>query len=292
MKSDTEPPSDVARWVVVPMDQPPDGLKPLHTALDLAERIDAGVRLFSVVGSPEEAVGRQDVLQALADEIETVDATVVIGIGSDVECEILNATDENDIVCMATAASLLPHQGHFGSIAEAVVRMVQRPVVLLGPAADPSMSRGLGRIVVPVDGSVRSETAVEPAAALSRLLDIPLWVVTVVPLAQQRAAAAQLGREAAATESSYVRQLAKRAVSHGASEAQFEVLHMQDAAPAILDFAHPDGLVVMSTHGKTGLRRLFAGSVTTSVVARSTHPVIVLRPPDDLLASGAGPKPM
>ena len=74
---------------------------------------------------------------------------------------------------------------------------------------------------------------------------------------------------------------------HGCMEAslntQYDVLHGENPADSILDFASPDGVVVMTTHGRSGLARLFAGSTATSVVARSAHPVFVVRNKDDLV---------
>jgi len=37
-------------------------------------------------------------------------------------------------------------------------------------------------------------------------------------------------------------------------------------------------LIVMSTHGRTGLEQVMLGSVTAKVVARATCPVLSLRP--------------
>jgi universal stress protein A len=37
-------------------------------------------------------------------------------------------------------------------------------------------------------------------------------------------------------------------------------------------------LVVMSTHGRTGLEQIMLGSVTAKVVARATCPVLSIRP--------------
>ena len=54
----------------------------------------------------------------------------------------------------------------------------------------------------------------------------------------------------------------------------------RDAAQAIVDVArerHCD-LVVMGSHGRRGLSRLLAGSVTQEVLARSQLPVMVFRP--------------
>ncbi len=38
-------------------------------------------------------------------------------------------------------------------------------------------------------------------------------------------------------------------------------------------------LIVMSTHGRTGLEQIMLGSVTAKVVARATCPVLSIRPP-------------
>lgn len=54
----------------------------------------------------------------------------------------------------------------------------------------------------------------------------------------------------------------------------------RDAALAIVDVArerHCD-LIVMGSHGRRGLSRLLAGSVTQEVLARSQLPVMVFRP--------------
>ena len=277
--------AETARWLIVPVDDPSDANRSIDTAVQLASRIEGGVRLLSVVDEKDAVAERSAQLSGLAEQITGLATVVDVVLGSDVAGEIVAAAGPRDIVCMTTAASLLPHQGHFGSIAEDVVRRIDRPVVLLGPKADPSVSKGLNRVIVPVDTSARSEAAIKPAAALAGFLGLPLWIVTVISSGAQSAAAEALGSEAVVSESGYVRMLARNAALESDLETQFEVLHISDPAEAILDFAESDGLVVMSTHGKSGLARVFAGSVTTSVVARSTHPVVVLRPSAASLAS-------
>ncbi len=50
-----------------------------------------------------------------------------------------------------------------------------------------------------------------------------------------------------------------------------EILKAQDASPK-------PGLIVMGTHGKTGLDRLFLGSVAEEVIRHSTTPALILGP--------------
>lgn len=59
-----------------------------------------------------------------------------------------------------------------------------------------------------------------------------------------------------------------------------EVVVSSRTAQAIVEFASDHGvdLIVMSTHGRTGLRRMLMGSVAEYVVRKATCPVLTLRP--------------
>jgi nucleotide-binding universal stress UspA family protein len=60
-----------------------------------------------------------------------------------------------------------------------------------------------------------------------------------------------------------------------------ELLHVPDAHPAtaIIETAKSRGcdLIVMASHGRRGLRKLFLGSQTSEVLADGSLPVLVLR---------------
>ncbi len=62
---------------------------------------------------------------------------------------------------------------------------------------------------------------------------------------------------------------------------EIEAVHVADrrAAPAILDTAHKCGcdVIVMASHGRTGMSRVMLGSHTAEVLARADIPVIVFR---------------
>ncbi len=269
------------RWVMVPVDENGRGRRALGTATELASRLGTGVRLTTVVGDADDVAAAAEGLEKLAAPIAEVSTQVEVLVGRDAAEAIVEAAGSDAIVCMTTAASLLPHEGHFGSIAEEVVRNSANPVVLVGPKADPSLSSALTRIIVPVDGSQRSEAAVGPAGVLADLLDLPVWVVTVATAADERAFVAEMGTGAVAAESGYVRLVARGLHRDQGVDGEYDVLHGDHPADAILDFAHPDGLVVMTTHGRSGLARIFAGSIATAVVARSAHPVVVVHSADE-----------
>lgn len=68
-----------------------------------------------------------------------------------------------------------------------------------------------------------------------------------------------------------------------ASERQVEAtpLHVKDSHPAegILEAAKDSGadLIVMASHGRRGVKRLFLGSQASEVLAHTTIPVLILR---------------
>lgn len=66
-----------------------------------------------------------------------------------------------------------------------------------------------------------------------------------------------------------------------AVEAKTDLLHGSDPAAAILDRANrPDvDMIVMATHGRTGMKRWRLGSVAERVVRNATVPVMVVPPP-------------
>lgn len=186
---------------------------------------------------------------------------------------------------MATAASLLPHQGHIGSVAEDVIRKVRRPVALVGPKVERQPGSETERVVVPVDGSELSESALNVSADLAEILGVPLWIVSVVSHRAAAAFAAQVESPSSLVESSYVNRLARDLATQRNFAAEFDVLHGDDPTRAILDFTGDNGTVVMSTHGRSGLSRLFGGSVATGVVAHSKRAVFVWRPDESSLRS-------
>jgi nucleotide-binding universal stress UspA family protein len=144
-------------------------------------------------------------------------------------------------------------------------------------------------ILVPLDGSALSERALGPALAIGQqdgatvtLVRTPVAEVAIVPTVELFGnfslrgldeATAAAGREAA----SYLRQL-ERALARPAVTIRSEVVD-GDPAQAILTTAearHAD-LIVMSTHGYSGVTRWIMGSVTERVLAHARCPVLVIR---------------
>lgn len=264
------------KTLVVPLDGHDSSVRAVPVAGRLARRLDMGVRLLSVVDGADGIAERSARLADIAaSHLPDNDAGIQVVVANDAIQALAGAAEPDGLLCMATAASLRMHHAHFGSIAEGVARAVQRPLFVVGPRMLARPGESTQRVVVPIDGSELSEAALDVAADLAKRLSIQLWVVSVVtPKIDSTAGAAS----ASPGESNYVRNRADLIEERTGVDASFEVLH-GDPAEAIADFVADDGTAVMTTHGRSGLSRLFAGSVTTAVVARSRRAVMVLRPP-------------
>jgi nucleotide-binding universal stress UspA family protein len=262
--------------LLVPLDGHDSSIRAVPVAGRLARRLGMDIRLLSIVDGADGIAERSARLADIAAAyLPQTDAAIQVVVANDPVYTVTATAEPDGLLCMATAASLRMHHARFGSIAEGVARAIQRPLFLVGPRMLPRPGAPTQRVVVPIDGSELSEAALDVAADLAVRLSIPLWVVSVVtPKADSSAGPAS----ASPGESNYVRNRAKLIAERTGVDASFEVLH-GDPAEAIAGFVADDGTAVMTTHGRSGLSRLFAGSVTTAVVARSQRAVMVLRPP-------------
>ncbi len=158
-------------------------------------------------------------------------------------------------------------------------------------------------ILVPVDRSSCAETAVDCAAALAEQLDVPITLLHAweplyelgvvmgaatiatgegdIPLAQH------IAEEARKTLEHHQRRLAERQLTVHARLAEGPTKQVIEDAIATSEF----DLIVMGTHGRTGLSHVMMGSVAEWVVRTSTIPVITIRPDPDGAEGAAGDGP-
>jgi nucleotide-binding universal stress UspA family protein len=266
--------------LLVPIDERETSHRAVPVAGRLAKRLELPIQLFTRVETDAEAAAAGTELDRIAATyLGDNDVTTATIFGEDPVESIVSAAGETGIVCMGTAASVRFHDGHFGSVAEGVTRTVGRPLVLVGPEMERHPGTPTQKVVVPVDGSELSEAGIEVGGRLAKKFDVPLWLVTVVSPKQEAAALSELGPSVVAGESNYVHNLARDIRKAHTIDAEYEVLHHDHPAEAIVDFVGDDGTCVMTTHGRSGLGRLVAGSVATGVVAHSKRAVVVYRPP-------------
>lgn len=136
-------------------------------------------------------------------------------------------------------------------------------------------------IMVPLDGSELAERALTPAAELARDASATLVLVraTEAPVmfgADPTEAQVTVVREAEA----YLDNQARRLRREGIARVETAVWY-GPAAPSLVEAAgrRKVDLIVMSSHGRSGLGRLVLGSVAESVLRATTTSILLVRAP-------------
>lgn len=135
------------------------------------------------------------------------------------------------------------------------------------------------RILLPTDGSVSTDKAVDQALALAEISDASLHVLSVV---DQTTMPPDIRSEILGDELEAECRDAVTDVERTATEAGIDVeTSVQRGTPyeVILDYVdeHDIDCVVMGTHGRRGLDRYLLGSVTEKVIRLSNVPVLTVR---------------
>jgi nucleotide-binding universal stress UspA family protein len=143
------------------------------------------------------------------------------------------------------------------------------------------------RLLVAVDGSPYSEGALGVAAPLLRRTKAPvelLRLVSPLPLASPLRPL-RTGQEAEVEEQrtaagEYLRELgARHNESHGTEMEFTQHVHVADPGSGILDRAEEvqPSLIVMATHGRSGLSRWVRGSVAEKVLRQTRVPLFLVQ---------------
>jgi nucleotide-binding universal stress UspA family protein len=276
----------MASWaeapVVVPLDGRKGSVRAVPVAGRIARRLGNELRVVSVVAKFEDRESRTQWLSDVVSEhLGDDEFTMAVAVASEPSSEIAEIAEPGDLVCMATAGSVRFHNGHWGSVAEEVARALRRPMLMVGPNVDPDPGQPTQRVIAPMDGSHHAEAAADPAAELAAVLEVPLWLVEVVSPGAQAAEAAHHSGVVAGLEERYVAELQERLARIVDIEIHHTVIQSENPHRAISEFVGNDGTAVMSTRGRSGPTRVFAGSVTAGVVAHSRRAVVVIRPDHD-----------
>lgn len=136
------------------------------------------------------------------------------------------------------------------------------------------------RILVPLDGSVRAEVAIEHGVALAKQFEGSLTLLRAIELVPESLTASdvidKIREEQIRSARSYLDQVSRRA-AQGSAHVDTVVLP-GDPARTILNFAREKDVdvIVINSHGSGGLTGYVFGSVAEKVVRGATCPVLVL----------------
>lgn len=202
---------------------------------------------------------------------------------------ILNYADEQDIdvIVMGTHGRRGVRRMLLGSVAEEVVRRADCPVLtvrgLPDGTSDPSVA--VRSILVPIDFSIHSREALrsarELAAHFGARLDLLHIVEERLPPAYYVGGIGSIYDIDPDIEDKARDKMKSFYLETGGAAVQEVAYHAEPGQPAkhIAEFAGEEDadLIVMSTHGLTGLEHFFMGSVAEKVVRRAPVPVFTIK---------------
>ncbi|MCB0373394.1 MAG: universal stress protein [Muricauda sp.] len=138
------------------------------------------------------------------------------------------------------------------------------------------------KILVPVDFSEFSEYALEVAAQLAKKHEAGIIILHMIGLSDSVLANSEIAEE---QEARYYLKMAKEKIKEFTEKAYLEEISVEAIIQNYKEFtevnkvAHEQDcdLVVMGSHGSSGLSELFVGSNTEKVVRTSDVPVLVVK---------------
>jgi nucleotide-binding universal stress UspA family protein len=238
----------------------------------------------------EDAILRNNAMQYLEDQ-----ARKLREYGCEVRCEVQFGFVPETIVATAerVGASLIAMGTHgysglrrwaLGSVAAKVLQASGVPMLLVRGEQAPGAGSTLRRIMLPLDGSEFARKAVPLAASLASAAQAELIVFSVVapPLLEAPDNLAKYGGLDAAVAQvrgrlhdelgAYAKQLQESGVVVS------PIATTGLVADTIVDEAAHYGvdLIVMATHGATGLRRWTLGSTADKVLHATTTPLLLI----------------
>lgn len=191
-----------------------------------------------------------------------------------------------DLVVMSTHGRSGPGRWVFGSVAETVLTYSPVPVIIVPAQGALPTGTGHPRLVMPLDGSAFAERALPHAAALAHALNACLILVRVVlppsRLSPERLTQPDLEARVASLEEreahTYLADLAARLRAEGLTVETR--VRSDNPARAIIQESNVEdaSLVIMTTHGRTGLSQVRFGSVALDILHHGQRPVCLIRP--------------
>ncbi|HEX6292015.1 MAG TPA: universal stress protein [Herpetosiphonaceae bacterium] len=310
------------RQIIVPLDGSALAEAVLPHAVALARATESGLTLLRVVTPTEtmimlpnptmippvtaqrlfeeEHTQSQIYLNTVAKRLHSsnleIRTAVLVGIATaDAIVTFVRHMPDTALIAMATHGHTGLRHLIMGSVAEHVLHTTPVPLLLVRSDEQEVLPYSVPTyhsIIVPLDGSAFAEQALPQARSIAIAMDTdlilvgvgptiddvaladggiePAWMLTECQAEDDRVAAylndraAQIRREGVRVRATFVR-----------GEPADQILRVSDDERA--------GLIVMTTHGRSGLSRLWLGSVARSVVQDAMVPVLLVRAQEPVL---------
>ena len=288
------------RHILVPLDGSELAERALAPAADIAEAMSAKLTLLRVV--PQFALlaadpmlyeemnrlGEEESLSYLRSVADGLDLTVPIEVSSETgqpADTIIQIAEENqvDLIVISSHGRSGLNRWVYGSVAERVLRQAPCATSIINARVDQELPR-TRKILVPLDGSDLAERAFEPGKQLAAVLGAELHLLRVTESAHQLLETSSMRGVFDEIEDNEVHEAEAYLESMDSSvpggHVVFEVeVAKGTVAEAIINYAAEQQieLIVMSSHGRTGLQRWVYGSVAEKVLRSACCATMIIR---------------
>jgi nucleotide-binding universal stress UspA family protein len=293
------------KHLFVPLDGSQLAEAALPAVVYLGERLGAAVTLFHVIerDAPKEIHSERHLTQAEeACQYLGEIAGRLFPEGFPVEYHVHTAEEKNvarsivehcaeletDLIVMCTHGHSGMRDWLFGNIAQQVIAMGNTPVLLVRPDPAASPFVGYQHILLPLDGKSDHEQGLPVAAGLARALGGAIHLAMVVPtfstLKGEHAATSRLLPGATAA-------MLDLAELGGQTYLQNHLIALQTQGQKVagevvrgdpvttipqLALKNQIDLIVLGTHGRTGLDAFWSGSVAPQISSKTNVPLLLV----------------
>lgn len=191
-----------------------------------------------------------------------------------------------ELIVMASHGRGAVGRWTFGSVADRVARQSLVPVMIVCPSLAGDLVGRIDRLVVPLDGSPLAAHALPFAITIAHQVDAPLHLVEVInPVASLYPTAAMSGPVADELyeEALDVQQTTASTTLTSSAETARETgvtvttqIEAGPTVPGIEAVLQPGDVIVITSHGRGGLRRWLLGSVAEKLIRNGKAPVILV----------------
>jgi nucleotide-binding universal stress UspA family protein len=289
MSEDT---SDTGTATAIRILVPVDGSEEASAALPYAAALatpEMEIVLLTVVPSATDADAARASLETAAQRMRVA--------GQSVRTEVATGNPARRIVDTAVElrAEMIVMASHgrgavgrliYGSVADRVGRESPVPVMVVRTKQLAPGPVGITRLVVPLDGSSRAESALPVATTISRRLGTPISLVRVVDPADVMPPAVGVGEtipfEIYDEAEKEIEQEARHYLDTMAQKLREQGLPvtisllMGSPASSIEEATHLGDVVVLSSHERTRVMRWLLGSVAEKLTREDESPVILV----------------
>ena len=276
---------------------PTDGSDAADAALDLAISVadahEATLHVLNVADTNQPSLARiegevQDVLEGAGKEIVDEAATKARSAGVDVTTAVVQGGPsrtireyvedrEVDLVVMGTRGQRTVERIILGSVTERVLRSSQVPVLVVPPDSDREYPPE--QVLVGTDGSDGSAAAVTESLEICAARTSELHALSVVEstLLGFDVRSSTLAEERERRDEDLLSSVRDQAAERGIDVET--TIEEGDVVETLNDYVAEHGidLVVVGTHGRTGIDHRLLGSVTENLMRSASVPVLSVR---------------